>query len=270
MRRLPITALFATLATIVCGTAQAHTPFFKPLSFHPDTNIVYAESAYSTRIFLPEVGISSADFQMLRPNGSKDYFREIDVEPYNTVLEASLSERGTYRFSTGEVYGDVSRMILDRHHWRAVRAGERVSRRARTSTMRIVALAETYVTRGAPTRAPLDVTIGRLAIHPISHPNRVSVASGFDVELLFDGAPFARMPFVLYDPVQSEDDVRRTFVTDEHGRAHIAFDHPGTYLTVVRFRTPAPANAGAAVLSYSTSLTFEVTTDTSLRDLRQH
>jgi hypothetical protein len=265
MRRLQIATLCAALLAVVCGAAQAHTPFFKPLSFHPDTNIVYAESAYSTHIFLPEIGISSPNFHMLRPDGSRDYFREIDVEPYNSVLEASLSERGTYRFSTGEVYGDISRMVLDHRHWRAVRPGERLGRRARTSTMRIVALAETYVTRGAPTRAPLDVTIGRLAIHPISHPNQVSVASGFDVELLFDGAPFAHMPFVLYDPVQSEDDVHRAFVTDEHGRAHIAFDHPGTYLTVVRFRTPAPANAGAAVLSYSTSLTFQVTTDTIVR-----
>jgi hypothetical protein len=91
------------------------------------------------------------------------------------------------------------------------------------------------------------------------------VASGFDVELLFDGVPFAHMPFVLYEPVQSEDDMHRSFVTDEHGRAHLSFDHPGAYLTVVRFRTSAPANAGAAVLSYSTSLTFQVMTDTSPR-----
>lgn len=269
MHSLQTSVLCALLIAIVCGSAEAHTPFFKPLSFHPDTDVVYAESAYSTRIFLPEVGIPSQEFQILRPDGSRDYFREIDVEAYNSVVEASLPVRGTYRFSTGEVYGDVSRMILDHRHWRTVRPGERVSRRARTSTMRIVALADTYVTRGAPTRAPLDVTIGRLAIHPITHPNQISVASGFDVELLFDGAPLAHMPFVLYEPVQSEDDVRHHFVTDEHGRAHLNFDHPGSYLTVVRFRTPAPANAGAAVLSYSTSLTFQVTTDTRPQSSRQ-
>jgi hypothetical protein len=46
-------------------------------------------------------------------------------------------------------------------------------------------------------------------------------------------------------------------------RWDLSFDHPGTYLAVVRFRAAAPAGAGAAVLSYSTSLTFQVTTDTS-------
>ncbi|MBS0383713.1 MAG: DUF4198 domain-containing protein, partial [Proteobacteria bacterium] len=108
------------------------------------------------------------------------------------------------------------------------------------------------------TRAPLDVAIGRLAIHPISHPSQITVASGFAVELLYDGASFAHMPIVIYEPTQSEDDMHHVFVTDDHGRAHLAFDHPGTYLAVVRYRPRATADAGVAVLSYSTSLTFQV------------
>jgi hypothetical protein len=86
----------------------------------------------------------------------------------------------------------------------------------------------------------------------------VSVASGFDVDLLFDNVPFAFMPFVVYRPGESEDDMHRVFVTDEHGRAHLSFDSPGLYLAVVRYRAPAPRTARAAVRSYSTSIVFEV------------
>jgi hypothetical protein len=204
------------------------------------------------------MGMPAPTFQLFAPNGESIPIRQIAVESFLTTMEATLAQPGTYRFSSGELYGEPTRMVFDRGHWRAVRAGERLRRRARTSSMRIVALAESYVTRGRPSRGAVDVIVGRLAIHPISHPTQITVAGGFDVELLFDGAPFAHMPFVLYEPAQSEDDMRRVFVTDEHGRAHLSFDHPGLYLAAVRYRPAAPAGAGVAVLSYSTSLTFQV------------
>jgi hypothetical protein len=243
---------------MLCSVANAHTPFIRPLDFHPDTSTLYAEAAYSTDILLPVVGMPTQSFELLAPDGQSMPIQRTEVESYLTTIEAVLSRPGTYRLSSGELYGEPTRMVFDRGRWRAVRAGERLRRRARTSSMRIVALAETYVTRGAPTRGAVDVTVGRLAIHPISHPTQIAVASGFDVELLFDGAPFAHMPFVLYEPTQSEDDMGRVFVTDDHGRAHLSFDHPGVYLAVVRYRPTAPRDAGVAVLSYSTSLTFQV------------
>ena len=259
MRRVAVSlAACALLAASICGAAAAHTPFIKPLDFHPDTNTIYLEAAYSTDILLPVVGMPAASFQMLAPDGSSVPIQHTEAEAYLTTLEARLSAPGTYRFSTGELYGEPTRMVFDRRHWRAVHAGERLRRHARTSSMRIVALAETYVTRGMPTRAAVDAPVGRLAIHPLTHPTQITIGSGFDVELLFDGAPFANMPFVLYEPTQSEDDMRRTFVTDEHGHAHLSFDHPGIYLAIVRYRPAAPPSAGVAVLSYSTSLTFQV------------
>jgi hypothetical protein len=154
-------------------------------------------------------------------------------------------------------------MVLDRGHWRAQRPGERVSPRAHTSTMQMVVLADAYVTRGEATRTVVDAPIGRLAIHPLTHPDAVTLDGGFDVELLFDGVAFANMPFVVYSPGQSEDDMGRVFVTNECGRAHLRFDRIGLYLAVVRYRPPTPPTAEAAVMSYSTSITFEVLPDSA-------
>jgi hypothetical protein len=248
--------LLAWLA-LLAQPALAHTPYMRPSAFSADREIS-AETAYSTDIFTPVVGIAAERLAIISPSGERLGLARVDVEPEVTRIEAILGQEGTYRLTTGEQYGEVAPMVLDHGRWRAVAPGERLARRARTSTLQMVTLAEAYVTRGAPTRGAVDIINGRLAIRPVTHPNQVTVASGFDVELLFDQAPFAFMPFVLYRPGEDENNMRRVFVTDEHGSAHLHFNAPGLYLAVVRFRCPAPAGTRAAVHSYSTSITFEV------------
>lgn len=267
MRLLKTIALAASLA-LLASEAAAHTPYMKPSVF-TDGETISAEAAYSTEMFTPVVGIPAEGVSIIAPNGERLGLAQVDVTPAVTRIEAVLSQDGTYRLTTGEQYGAVSRMVLDNGRWRAVAPGERLARRARTSTLQMVTLAEAYVTKGAPSRGAVDMINGRLAIRPVTHPNQIYLSSGFDVDLLFDDAPFAYMPFVLYRPGDDENDMRRVFVTDEHGRAHLRFDQPGLYLAVVRFRTPAPRNAGAAVRSYSTSITFEVLPDNETASRRE-
>jgi hypothetical protein len=263
MRLTQSILLLASLA--LASPALAHTPYMKPSAFQA-SGPVTAETGYSTSIFTPDVGFPADGLAMINPNGEEVAFQRIEVQPGVTRIEALLAREGTYRLTTGEQYGDVARMVLDSGRWRAVTPGERVPGRARTSTLQMVTLADAYVTRGAPTRQAVDMTIGRLAIRPVTHPNQISTSSGFDVDLQFDDAPFAFMPFVVYRPGESEDDMTRVFVTDEHGRAHLSFDAPGLYLAVVRFRAPAPRGSRAAVRSYSTSITFEVLADDVITD----
>ena len=252
--------LIAASLVLIAGPALAHTPYMRPATFYAAQE-VSAETAYSTSLFAPVVGVSADGVAIIGPDGERRSPARIEVTPSVTRFQAFLPAEGTYRLTTGEHYGDVTRMVLDNGRWRAVEAGERLPRRARTSTLQMVTLAEAYVTRGAPSRGAVDLVDGRLAIRPVTHSDAITVSDGFDVDLLFDDAPFAFMPFVLYRPGQSEDDMSAVFVTDEHGRAHISFSEPGLYLAVVRFRTPAPRGANAAVMSYSTSITFEVRRD---------
>jgi len=185
-------------------------------------------------------------------------FGQVDVGADVSRVVAELPEQGTYRLTTGEQLGAVTPMVFDRGHWRALAPGETAPRHARTSTLQMVVTADAYVTRGAPTAISLAPAANRLAILPLSNPDAVTLGTGLDLQLLFNGQPFAYMPFVVYRPGQSEDDMSRVFVTNEQGSAHLSFDQPGLYLAVVRYRAPAPANSDARVLSYSTSITFEV------------
>lgn len=238
----------------------AHTPYVKPSVFETaGAGPVTAEAAYSTDIFTGVVGFPLENMALINPAGERIGFDRVEVRPDATRLEATLAQEGTYRLTTGERIGAPAQMVLDGRQWRPVAPGERLRRGARRSSLQMVTLAESYVTRGQANRTAVDLIEGRLAIHPITHPDLVTVASGLDVELLFDEAPFAFMPFVLYRPGQSEDEMRRVFVTDVNGRAHISFTDPGVYLAVVRYRTPAPAGSRAAVYSYSTTICFEVT-----------
>ena len=128
---------------------------------------------------------------------------------------------------------------------------------AQTTTLQTVTLADVYVTRGAPTRTVVDRAIGRLAIRPVTHPNQVLATSGFQIEVLFDGAPMANTAVVLYAAGDADTKIDRFVVTGADGRAMVALDAPGQYLLAARHRTNAPEGSEAAVRSYTTTLTFD-------------
>ncbi len=254
---VPVAALM--LASV--GSASAYTAYIAPRDFTPDGDYAIAEAAYTTQFFTPQVGISSPSFHALRPTGERAAFSSFGVAPTAATAEMRTTAEGTYRFSTGEVLGPISNMIFVDGAWRALAAGEVPAEGVDTSTLQTVVVAETYVSKVRPTEAAYANPTGRLAIQPITHPNRISVASGFEVALLFDGQPFPNMPFVLYGQGDLESDLDRTFVTNEQGRATLTFDAPGTYVVAIRHRGPAPEGAGVAVRSYTTTLTFEVVQD---------
>ena len=115
-----------------------------------------------------------------------------------------------------------------------------------------------YITRCAPNRTAVDHTVGRLAFHPISDPNQIVQAGGFQVELLFDGQPFPSMPIVIYGSGDPDTKLDRYVVTGADGRANISFDQPGRYVIAVRYRANAPAGSAANVQSYTTTMTLDV------------
>ncbi len=253
-------ACSAAIMMALCASAAAHTTYVLPVDFSPDGEQVEVQAAHALTFFTPAVGLASSDFHALRPDGRRIPFQSTAVGNPATTLVANLATDGTYRFTTGEVMGPITTMVAADGSWRALGAGEVVAEGVETTTLQTVTVAESYATKTRPSREPVDVTIGSLAIHPITHPNEVLVSQGLELELLLNGAPFPNMPFVLYAAGEPETDIDRTFVTNEQGRATIMVDAPGTYIVAVRHRGPAPADAGVAVRSYTTSLTFEAVT----------
>ena len=249
--------VLSALAVALSGAASAHTSFLLPDKFNIVDGVVNVEGAYATQFFTPTVALP-ADLQLVRPDGVGAFDR-VEVTGLVTRLQTDLPRHGTYRVTTGEKLGGVTTLVGgDDGQWRPLAAGEVPIEGTPTTTIQTVTLADLYISRGQPSREVVDAPIGALAIRPVTHPNQVLVADGFVVELLFNGAPFPNMPFVLYRRGDVDTDQDTAFVTGADGRAHVTFTEPGQYVLAVRHRGPAPADAGAAVRSYTTSLTFEV------------
>lgn len=246
-------ALFAAAVT----PASAYTSYLKPERFWVTEASVDVEGSYATQFFTPSIALGGS-LMVLNPRGEPVTADRIAVTPGGTTeLEADLARGGTYRISTGEIAGQVANLVSDNGQWRVLGADEAPPPGEQTTTLQTVSVADTYVTRGTATRDVVDRPIGRLAIHPITHPNQVLASQGFEIELLFDGQPMANSAVVIYAAGDPETKLDRYVVTNEQGRATFTFDAPGQYIIAARHRADMPAGSPAAVGSYTTTLTFE-------------
>lgn len=249
-------AMFALAAT----PAAAVTSYLLPDDFWPDDGNVAVEGSFASSFFTPQIAVTP-DVVALGPAGTRIDLDRVEVTPTSTRIANALPQPGTYRLSTGEQVGRVATLVgTPDGQWRALGEGEAPPEGAQTTTLQTVTVADVYITRASVTRESVDAPGARLQIHPITHPNQVLIASGFDVELLFDGQPFPNMPIVVYAAGDPDTKLDRYVVTDASGRAHITFDTPGQYVLAVRHRAPSPGTE-AAVRSYTTSLTFEALTE---------
>lgn len=245
-------ALFAAVAT----PASAYTSYLKPQEFWVTEPTVEVEGSYATQFFTPSIALGDS-LTVLNPEGQRVAADRIAVTGGSTELQAELARGGTYRVTTGEVTGQVANLVGENGQWRVLGAGETPAEGTETTTLQTVTVADTYITRGAANRTSVDQNIGRLAIRPVTHPNQVLAAQGFQVQLLFDGAPMANSAVVIYAAGDAETKLDRYVVTDAAGNATFTFDAPGQYLIAARHRADMPAGSPAAVGSYTTTLTFE-------------
>lgn len=251
-----ILAMAAAVLLATASPAAAYTSYMKPDQFWPTDDDVRVEAAFATQFFTPLIAVGG-EVAVFDPQGAPLGLALLEVGAQATVVEAALAGPGTYRISSGEVLGEVATLVGIDGQWRTLAAGEAAPPGAEITTLQTVTLADAYVTRGAPTRASVDRPIGRLAIRPVTHPNQVLVAEGFEIEVLFDGAPMANTAVVIYATGDPETKLDRYSVTDAAGRAAFTFDAPGQYVLAARHRARAPAGAEAEVRSYTTTLTFE-------------
>lgn len=253
MRKL----LFASvLFAAVTGSASAYTAYMMPDEFLPSDRSVSLQATFATSFFTPNAAVGGS-FLAIEPDGAEGFFSQIEVTTNSTQLQAPLYKEGTYRFSTGEQLGQVAQMVGVDGAWRQLQPGETPPEGAPVTTLQTVTVADTFVTLGAPNRTAVDRTIGRLALHPVTHPNQVLVSQGLQVRATFDGAPFANAALVLYKAGEPESYLDRYVTTDANGAATLTLDAPGRYILVARHRADAPVGSQAQVQSFTTSLVFD-------------
>ncbi|WP_226632686.1 DUF4198 domain-containing protein [Novosphingobium profundi] len=251
----------AASAALLPLPALAHTGFMMPNVFVANTErMVTLESAFSEDFFHPEIALESEDFHVIGPDGERAAFDRISGHKQVTILEAGMEEEGTYRFTSGVRRGRSGRMAMARGKWVPVRGNELPEGTQYVKTSQTETVSDVYVSKKGPTRAPVDVHVGRLEIHPITHPSDLYVDGPFAFEVLFDGKPLAGQELSLdrgnarYEQVKPH----RAVTTGADGKVDLSFDTPGVYILMTRHRADAPAGAETDIRSYTTSLTFEV------------
>jgi Domain of unknown function (DUF4198) len=248
-------------ATLCAAPARAHTAYMLPSTFAtPSATEITVLTSFSEDCCKPEIVVTSDDFHLYRPDGRRDTYDKIASFKQVTVLESDLTEKGTYRFTSGIRLGRSSTQYLINGVWTALEPGKQPPKGAKSQTSQTETLSDVYVTKGAPTKQVVDLKLGRLAIHPITHPNEIYLESGFKFELLFDGKPLANYEMELFRDGGTYDEkpFKQAVKTDKAGMVDLSFKDAGIYMIMTRHAAPAPAGAQSDQRSYTTSLTFEV------------
>jgi len=258
--------LFGALATL-CATlsvpALAHTSYMLPNRFVANNEtLVTIEASFAEDFFVPEVAVNNADFHVIRPDGTRADFTKINPATQLVVLESAIEDEGTYRFTTGVRRGRRTKLAMIDGEWVTIKAAsDKVPDSATAIKIRETeTVADAYVTKKAPTRAPVDAPMGRLAIKPITHPSDAFLGDPFEVQLMFDGKPMAGHVLHIdrggaqYDAVKFHEELE----TGDDGKLALDFDKAGVYIIWTRFDAPAPAGADVDERGYTTSLIIEV------------
>lgn len=259
-----IKKLLATTAVAVAltNTAGAHTPYLVPGSFEPVFGrMVTLDASFGEKFFVPEAAFTGSEFQVVNPDGSVVTPESQSTLKTRIVLEHSLEDKGTYKFSTGRRFGKVFKIYeLDgkRHvmqnHEDAYPEGAK-----ELAFFQAVTRAETYVSKGAPSEGSIKAWGEGLEIQPETHPNEIFAGEEFDFTVHFEGTPLAEQKLEIFaaEGEFSPKEAIATVTTDSDGAASFSPDEAGVYLVRARHRAPAPEGAPAPVYSHTYTLVLE-------------
>lgn len=263
MKNWKSTAVGAALIASLVAPAHAHTSYMLPNLFTANLEeIVTVESSFSEDFFRPEIAVQSDDFHVVMPDGSRQDFETVTTLKQVVVMESAIEQDGTYRFTTGIRRGSPSIRAKVDGEWVGLRefGGEVPDNATETKTRQTETIADVYLTKKAPTRAPVDKRLSRLVIQPITHPSDAYLDAPFEFQVLFDGEPMIAQTVVIdrgssrYEEVKFHQEIE----TDVSGNVSLGFETPGVYLIMTRYAAPAPEGAEVDERSYTTSLTLEI------------
>lgn len=259
------TRLIAGLAALLVSlpaAASAHMPYLLPGQFDVTSrDHVTVQASFSEDIFLPDIVMKSEGWQVRGPDGvtaiSKvTYLRDL------AVFEVETPKPGAYRISSGVRLGRMGKMFKGADgQWEMVGEGGPAPAGAALVDVQSVTQAEVYVSKGEPDDAVLAPVGQGLELRPITHPNKIFVGKPAGFALLFDGKPLAGVSVEVFRAAGQYDGQKTlaTVKTDAAGRFNVTTPDAGTYMTLIRYRAAAPADAGVPYRSYTHTLTFEAT-----------
>ena len=260
-RRTATCVVALACAVMSISSATADTSYLRPSWFTTATDdLVTVQSSFTESFSNPAVGVKSDAWTVIGPDGAKSTFKTKAELTQLTALEADTKANGTYRLSTGERLGRIGQQVLVDGAWQPFAPGREIPAGAQTRQSQTATVADVYVTRGAPTKAPVEARIGALELKPVTHPNDVYLDTGFAFRVLLNGKPVANQQVEIWREggAYEEPAWRKLLTSAADGAVKATFDKPGVYLIWTRMSGDAPAGAATPIRSYTTSVTIEV------------
>ncbi|MGH1470782.1 MAG: DUF4198 domain-containing protein [Cellvibrionaceae bacterium] len=245
----PIVRLFVLPSTLFVSLFAslhvfAHTPYYVPNTFEVSKNgLVALDASFAEIFFVPEVAFNNGDFKIITPDGKEIQPDLVSELKTRVVVEHVLKTDGTYRFSTGKRIGAVFTVYEESGERKTARGAEsdipkdsKILERYQSITM-----AETYISKGAPSNTALAAKNIGLEIIPQANPNDLFVGDQFSGALLFDGKRLknAEVNIYLAKNQFSSEKPEISVQSDDQGLVSIPFTKEGVYLLRVRHRALA-------------------------------
>lgn len=255
-------ALAVSAAALTSFPAAAHMPYLYAVGeVAARGGMVSLESSYVETYFVPEVAFNNGNFEVITPEGEKKSPDRVEVWKARTLAEHRVgSTPGTWRFSTGHRHGAKFRTWeVDGKRKTSRDPNEAMPEGAKLiSSFQSLSMAETYLTVAKPNRTALAPRAQGLEIEAISHPTDIYVGEGFKFRILFDGKPLPEHDISFTEAVSLSGEKPQVFKlkTNAAGEADFVPDRPAHWVALVRFRTPAPADAGVLEYSHTYTLTL--------------
>jgi len=259
-------AFLLSALTALSMPALAHSPYLLPGNFQT-RSVLSVEAALTDNLFLPDVPYGNHQFSFTTPSGKTEKIPDTAVFslPTRTIVEYKLTdpEAGTYRVTAGprisksrswEIDGEVKR-IRDPNEVMPKGAVLKSNTESHASL-------DVYITVGkAETPNIPKATDQGLEFVPITHPNQLTVGGVFAFVVQLNGKPLAEQDVSISYSTRdySGESSRASVKTDASGKARYKLDKPGLYMASVRFNEEGAVSADKPNLSYSKTLTFNVT-----------
>jgi uncharacterized GH25 family protein len=256
--------LLALLFCLGATRAAAHTPYLAPSTFSPQPGQTIAvDAAFAEVFFVPEAAFDQTTLSITSPDGRVTPFQQAVTMKTRVAAEHTLPESsGTYRLDSGLRRGATFRV------WE-INGKKETSRDAETqipagakvlSNFQALTRAEAYVTIKTPDRRALAARGQGLELIASTHPNDLYAGESFAFAVHYDGKPLANQRIEITEAVWTSDRKPEvvTLTSDAQGQVVFPLKRAGTWVALVRHRTPAPAGAPVAEYSNSYTLSFRV------------
>ncbi|MES2206393.1 MAG: DUF4198 domain-containing protein [Pseudomonadota bacterium] len=288
--------LGASVLAVTTSSVLAHTQYLLPSTFGLTKNAVTLLAALTEDdILAPEMPIKEGEYYKVSPSGERVKLDKVVSLKNFAAIDIELPENGTYKITTGEKAGRITKMAKIDGRWLMIRTPRpdaekegntkpraeapavknaapeaaprfieeaKVPKDAEVITTETINKLETYLTKGAPSNGALKITGQGFEVKPLINPNEIFLDQGASFEVLSDGKPVKDLLFTLYRGGNSYEDkkISSEVKTDAAGHLTLKFDRPGVYMMKARYPSvgKGPITEKPAARSYSYTLTFEV------------